>query len=377
MFGADDYRFDEGADFKGLEDNKNYIGNSLFNNITDTVVFSNKEANNTIIGQDTKKEDNQDMIDAVKKELSKYLKLSGYVMGRGIYSDNKNNYGGFDIRFCRLIGAGNITKDFSYRVQIELAGNPRLLDAWLMWKKYDFFSIKAGQMKRPFSLESPISPTLIGVSEYSIITTKLAGFTDRVGEHMGGNRDGGVILAGDFVKVNKRNLFRYEVGIFNGTGINKKDDNNFKDLIGSLYFIPLKEFRIGGGGWLGKFGPKGNEVDRKRWNIGTKYDSNKLFVLSEYTSSKGGIVGKENAPLKSDGWYVLAGTPVLDNVKLFVKYEGYRDNKEWNSLQTRYHCALNWDVHKSIMLQIAYFFTNERTNRNNYNTTVGQVVFRF
>lgn len=415
MFGAGEKRLSEGANsnsfnaalipngniingnnisFKGVfcgEDNliENNFCNDTITNIKEDIAvlgknpltnISGKETtinNNSLESQKEETNSNKELIDAVKNELSKYLKISGYVMGRGIFCDSKTNYGGFDIRFFRFIGSGNITNDFSYRFQMEFAGNPRLLDAWLMWKKYDSFSIKTGQMKRPFSLESPISPILIGVAEYSIITTKLAGFTDRVGEHSGGNRDGGIIFAGDFIKPNKRNLFHYEVGVFNGVGINKKDDNNFKDIVGSLYFVPTKDFRIGGGAWFGKYGPKGSEVDRKRWNVGTKYDSKNFFFLSEYTSSVGGIVNNENAAKKTDGWYVLAGTPFVKNVKGFIKYEGYRDNKEWNSLQTRYHFGLNWDLHKNIMLQIAYYYTDERAKRTNYNTAVGQFVFRF
>lgn len=310
--------------------------------------------------------------------LSEHLNISGFILGRAQYSSDKSNYGGFDIRMLRFIMSGNITKSFAYRVQMEMAGGPRILDAWLEWKQYDFFRIRAGQMKRCFTFENPWSPITLGVPDYSQVIMKLSGFTDRVGEHSCGGRDVGIMFSGDFVKTETHHLFRYEVGVYNGNGINKADNNRSKDVIGSLYVRPIQHLHIGGGYWLGKYGPQNEMVDRKRWTVGFKYDDSRYLLRGEYIASKGGKLAVENCPLNADGWYVTAGMPVAKNLKAFVKYDVYRDNKTYESQSTKYVGAINWTLHKYIILQASYFYQdNKMPGCKNSNNAVAQMFVRF
>ena len=53
---------------------------------------------------------------------------------------------------------------------------------------------------------------------------KLASFSDRAGAHPSNGRDIGVQIQGDFLKNNAgRNLVHYQVGVFDGQGINVRD----------------------------------------------------------------------------------------------------------------------------------------------------------
>lgn len=318
------------------------------------------------------------VVDKVKEKLGDHLKISGFILGRAQYSSSAANYGGFDIRMLRFIGSGNISKDFNYRFQMEFAGSPRILDAWLHWNKYDFFQIRAGQMKRCFGYENPWSPFTLGVSEYSQATQKLTGFTDRNGEHACGGRDAGIWVMGDFLKVGSRNLFHYDLGVYNGNGINKADNNKWKDVIGGLHIRPVNNLQIGGAFWMGKYGPEETKVDRQRWTVGLKYDDSRYVVLSEYIASKGRKLDQPESSNWADGWYTTFGAPVAKNLKAYVKYDVYRDDKTFSTQTTRYLAALNWTVHKNIVLQANYFFTDENTpGKKNYNTVVGQMYVRF
>ncbi|MEG0950265.1 MAG: porin [Bacteroidales bacterium] len=160
-------------------------------------------------------------LDKIQEKVGNHLKFSGFILGRAQYSSQPSNYGGFDIRMLRFIGSGSITKDFDYRFQMEFAGSPRILDAWLHWKKYDFFQIRAGQQKRCFTFENPWSPVTLGMSEYAQSTLKLAGFNDRVGEHSCGGRDVGILFMGDLFKTSTHHLVHYDIGVYNGNGIRK------------------------------------------------------------------------------------------------------------------------------------------------------------
>ncbi|MEG1586777.1 MAG: porin [Bacteroidales bacterium] len=314
----------------------------------------------------------------VDTRLSEHLNISGFILGRAQYSSDPKNFGGFDIRMLRLIMNGDISKSFSYRIQMEMAGGPRILDAWLEWKRYDFFRIRAGQMKRVFTFENPWSPVTLGVPDYSQVIMKLSGFTDRVGEHSCGGRDVGIMVSGDFVRMETHPLFRYEVGVYNGNGINKADNNKFKDVIGSLYMRPIKNLHIGGGYWLGKYGPQDKMVDRNRWTVGFKYDDSRYLLRGEYIASKGKKPDQPDSSDDADGWYVTAGVPVAKHLKAFVKYDVYRDNKSFDSQCTKYVAALNWNVHKYIILQASYFYEdNKMPGSRNSNNAVAQMFVRF
>lgn len=310
--------------------------------------------------------------------LSEHLNISGFIVGRAQYSSAATNYGGFDIRMLRIIMSGNITKNWGYRVQTELAGGPRILDAWLEWKRYDGFQIRAGQQKRCFTYENPWSPITLGVPDYSQSVMKLAGFTDRVGEHSCGGRDAGILFSGNVIKGEKHHYLRYEVGVYNGNGINKMDDNRSKDVIGSLHVRPIQNLHIGGGYWLGKYGPQKEMVDRKRWTVGFKYDDSRYLLRGEYIASKGGKLGNPTSGLNADGWYVTGGMPVAKNLKAFVKYDVYRDNKTYESQTTKYMGALNWSVNKSIILQASYYYQdNKMPGSKNTNNAIAQMYVRF
>ena len=205
----------------------------------------------------------------------------------------------------------------------------------------------------------------------------LGGFFDRVGEHGSGGRDVGITVGGEFYKYGDHNLFKYALGVFNGEGINKSDKNKGKDLIGSVFIQPIKDLFIGGGYWDGDFGPDSAAVDRKRWTVGVSYKSNGYIARSEYIASRGGTLGKDNIPLKSDGWYAVAEVPVYKKFGVGAKYDLYRDDRTMSNSITKYYAAVNWYMNKYIIMQGAYCFTNDRMNSRDYSGLTFQLFVRY
>lgn len=348
------------------------------------------------------------------------IKFSGYVMSQYQYSDKENNQGekdanSFNIRMVRLALEGRLLHDFYWKVQLQANGNtsdlgssPRLVDAFAEWQKYDAFKIKAGQFKRPFTFENPMHPITQGFMGYSQNVTRLAGFSDRAGGHASNGRDIGVQIQGDFLKNNAgRNLFHYQVGVFNGQGINQKDVDQRKDVIGGIWVMPVKGLRVGAFGWTGSYARKGtwNVTDRNhnvvkdehgnvatasgvrslpmnRYAFSAEYADNDWTVRSEYIHSQGyGFTkslssGKETdcnvnyaAGDKADGVYALVIAPVIAK-RLYAKarYDLYRPRAEWGTAKTNYEIGANYWIGKSIMLAAEYVRVNDRSlNKPNYN----------
>lgn len=337
----------------------------------------------------------------VMQQMQPSVKFGGYIMGKYSISDRdgQESNGGFDLRFLRLYADGYVFKDFYYKFQLEVNGSPgvdkgpRIVDAFIEWQHFDYFKIKFGQFKRSFGFENPMNPLAIGLGSFSQATMKLASINDRIGEHKSSGRDVGVQVQGDFIPASDGHKWvHYQVGFFNGQGINHTDRDNHKDLIGGIWISPIKNLNIGWFGWNGKYtnesydatNPKSlKSAKRVRWGAGLKYED-KWTVRGEYMSSVGGVVTNASAPNRSDAWYATLGVPVIKNLKIYGRYDCYRDSKKWDSLKTNYGLSANYTLGKSLFFQLNYTYTDDRSVRNavsqsdsRYNTFDVQVTARF
>lgn len=337
------------------------------------------------------------------------IKFSGYVMSQYQYSDqDSKESNSFNIRMVRMALEGRLMKDFYWKVQLQANGNtsdlgssPRMVDAFAEWQKYEAFKIKAGQFKRPFTFENPMHPITQGFMGYSQNVSKLAGFSDRTGEHASNGRDIGVQIQGDLIKnAAGRNLLHYQVGVFNGQGTNHKDVDQRKDVIGGIWVSPVKGLRIGAFGWTGSSARKGtwnvtdanhnvvkNEdgsvktqsgvrsLSKNRYAFSAEYAANDWTVRSEYIHSQGyGFTksltsGKETdcnvnyaAGDQADGFYALMIAPVISK-KLYAKarYDLYRPRAEWGTSRTQYEIGANYWIGKYIMIGAEYARINDRS----------------
>lgn len=338
------------------------------------------------------------------EQMQPSIKFGGFIIGKYSINDRRGTAtnGGFDLRSIRLYADGHVYRDFYYKLQMEVNDapgenkGPRVLDAFVEWQKYTFFRVKLGQFKRSFGFENPMSPLVVGMGNYSQASLKLASISDRNGEgayNKSSGRDLGLQIQGDFLRAaDGHNWVHYQVGLFNGQGINHADKDHHKDLIGGMWFSPVKDLCIGGFGWNGKYTNEkytGAEntlksVKRVRWGAGLKYESD-WTVRGEYMSSVGGVVTDASAPDRSDAWYATVGVPVVKGLKVFGRYDCYRnDRHSWNSLCTNYGVSGNYTLGKNLIFQLNYTFTDDRSARHaavpsdsRYNTVDVQVTARF
>ena len=341
-----------------------------------------------------------------KADVFSKPKFSGYAIGQYQYNGQHGaESNSFNLRMVRMSLSGRILGDFAYLLQGQVNGNtstlgdsPRMVDVYIEWQKLPFLKIKAGQFKRPFTFENPMNPIDQGFMGYSQNIMKLAGFNDRVGEHSSNGRDIGVQVQGDLVKTaSGRPLLHYQVGVFNGQGINTKDVDNRKDVIGGAWVMPVEGLRIGAFGWTGSYARKGSDgvksLSKNRYAISGEYVFDDWTFRSEYIHSTGygfKTVYNQSADAKADdvnaaagnkadGFYALAIAPVIKK-KLHVKarYDLYRPQAEWSTSKTYYEVGVDYMFCKNLQINLEYALVNDRSlDRSNYSMIDTQLSFRF
>ena len=372
------------------------------------------------------------------------VKLSGYGMTQYQYNGQKDaESNSFNIRMARISLEGRIAGDFYWKTQIQFNGNtstlgssPRMVDLFAEWQKYEYFKVKIGQFKNPFTFENPMHPIDQGFMGYSQNVSKLAGFSDRAGEHASNGRDIGLQFQGDFLKnANGRNLLHYQIGVFNGQGTNTKDVDQQKNVIGGVWVMPVSGMRIGAFGWTGSYARKGTWNDDEQGNIiyekdaagnsvldkdgkpvketfsGTRnlnqnryafsfeYKQDGWTVRSEYIHSTGKAFAKSitnfndanakdcnlNTKIgdKAQGVYGLVIAPLAQlpkNSRIDVKarYDMYQPNGKSNMQRTQYEAGLNFHIGKRISILTEYALINDKTlAKHNYSMADAEVCFRF
>ena len=331
------------------------------------------------------------------------IKLSGYGMLQYQGQDQEGAESNtFNLRLARFILDGKIG-DFDWRAQIQGTnvkgpGEPtvQLVDLYAEWRKYPEFKIRAGQFKRAFTYENPTHPITQGWRAYADVINNLSGFGDRTGEKSSGGRDIGVQLSGDlFPNADGRRLFHYQVGIYNGEGINEKDKDNRKDIIGGVWVMPIKGLRIGAFGWTGSRGgmldPLTGEVrsvEKNRYAFSAEYSQDEYMFRAEYLHSQGWGAAKAANNVreidyskgdKADGWYAFGIVPIIKG-KLHAKtrYQCYRPQKEWGTAKTSYEAGVNYFFTKNLEMHLEYARINDRSlTKHNYNMVDVELDFRF
>lgn len=160
---------------------------------------------------------------------------------RAFEDGNRRNLDGteltnrFLVRRARIGLAGTFYKYFDFFVEADFGqgasgrdGNVVLTDGFLDVHYWPEFKLRAGQFKVPFGYEELFSDNNIDFVERS------------VADNLVPSRDMGVMVHGS--TFNGR--VSYALGGFNGSGQNKRDTNDSKDIVGRLVLAPFKQSEL-------------------------------------------------------------------------------------------------------------------------------------
>ena len=302
-------------------------------------------------------------------------KFGGYYIGKYSYSDKDGAHGGdgFTQRLVRVYVDGTIYKDFKYRIQAQVNNaSMHMKDVYVEWIKYKGFQIKVGQYKRAFGFENPMNPWDISTGDYSLMTKKLTGHSDYLGENTSnGGRDQGIQVQGDLMKVKDNYYFiHYQIGLWNGQGINTRDLDGKKDIIGTLQVQPIKNLYVGVFGWHGTFVNGATTYDRNRYALGVKWEESGYTLRSEFAHGQ-----SNNGMGNAQAFYIVGGMPVNKWIKISAQYQNYE--QDGRKAQNILSLIPQFQIHKNLMLQMQYNYNNDKNLTDSYNELWAEFYFRF
>ena len=246
--------------------------------------------------------------------LKDRLTVEGYAQMAYTYDDTEGAKANtFEVKRAILMLRGKITDRWSCYFSYNFANTGKILEVYTEYKFLPELSVRLGEFKTMFTFENPMSPCNMElINVYSQATNYLAGY-DSSDPLYGSNagRDIGLMIYGDLFG----KLFNYKLAVMNGQGINKKDGNNQKDIVGTLIANPTQWLAVGGtfvkgtGCAVGTSAVNpdiavGDNYERNRWSAGAMLKFKPVDIRTEYLHGKDGKV-------RSDGYYAVASIHVL------------------------------------------------------------------
>ena len=316
-----------------------------------------------------------DVVNTLKERIS----LAGYAQVGYTYEDAGDKPSNtFDIKRVIFMARGKITDKWSCYFMYSFANTGKILEAYTEYQFLPQLTARIGQFKTMYTIENPMSPCFVElINCYSQSVNYLAGIngSDPLYGSTSG-RDMGILIYGDLFD----KLVNYNLALMNGQGINLKDKNNQKDIVGSLMVNPLKWLSVGGSFIKGKgcavatstLNPDiavGESYTRNRWSAGATIQTKPLSLRTEYLAGKDGHV-------KSDGYYATASVHVLPKFDIVASYDYLNKNKAMADKQSNYVAGVQWWFYPKCRIQAQYTYCDPDKGEHS-NLLQAQLQVRF
>jgi len=206
------------------------------------------------------------------------------------YTDySSNGTDTFSLRRVRLALTSAVLPSLDFKVQIEQTKAISLVEAYLSFHLSRYLEFRAGQYKVPFSYEN-----LKSASEQDFINRSSVVETLCPGRDIGSQgRDIGATLWFHSAAIEAA------IGLLNGSGINRLDNDDHKDKAFRLVLSPLRGLSIGGS-WYEGLWPETQNVSsrqRRRQGLEAQLKSGLLSINGEYILAK-------NYDQEAAGWVI-------------------------------------------------------------------------
>jgi phosphate-selective porin len=313
------------------------------------------------------------------------VNVFGYIQTQYDYNLFDKLESNFGFNRARIGVMGNIPYDFSYYVLLETSpfkkDGPKayLLDAFITYNRFSFAKVSMGSFKSPFGLE--LSTPCHGL--HTINRSKF------VNELTAPDRDMGLMLLGG----SDTTLLRYSIAILNGTGLLKRDNDTYKDIVGRVLIQPTSWMHIGGSFKLGKSANKDASLgDDTRKRFGAEFEVNyaNFIVQGEYIYAEdngsyivGGGCGGDaeivQGNVKRSGMFLMALYKTPWNIEPVIKYENYNNNldSKTDNLEHVTTLGVNYFFNEWVRLQVNYEYKAEWAKEINNDRLMVQLQVKF
>jgi opacity protein-like surface antigen len=293
------------------------------------------------------------------------LTLWGYAQtGYTLKNTMHKTTNALDVTRIILMAKGELTNKLNFFIMFDAAKG----ELHEYYGEYDFspaLKVRIGQYKQPFTLESIISPTILNNISYDPSVLYMAGIaTDPCqGNHVG--RDVGIMFTGDLIPYKTWKLLNYSIGVFNGPGMNQKENNTQKDVIGMLNVTPVKGLMLSTSFLLGtghaqndnEYGAfkAGEDYKRNRWACGMELKTAPLYARSEL------MIGNDGG-IHSTGYYADIEAHVLPKFDIVADYDYLKKNNDLDASVIRtYMAGFQYWIYKRCRILSQYVHTQPRT----------------
>lgn len=282
------------------------------------------------------------------------LKLSGFAQSQYTHDGSTDT---LTIPRARFTLEGQITKSVRYKVQVDVAKSPALIDVMMDLSLFKQGLLRLGQFKVPFSQES-----LTSSSDHDTISLPRSVQSLSPGRDI--NASGRDIGAYVLVQTSRLDLY---AGLFNGAGINKADTNKEKDLAGRLLVTPLQALKVGASGYLGHYSAQAGQPAVCRDRVGLEMALNTwgLTLRGEYILAKDGAVS-------SRGGYAILGYSFLpDKFQAVVRFDSLdRQSALSPGRNETWTLGLNWFFAAKTKFQVNLEFNRDDESGKGKTTTL-------
>lgn len=308
-------------------------------------------------------QDKKEKISNAISSISEYVTLSAY--GQMGYEYNEADDES-SIYLRRIIASGHVHPHRKFDIFYMFSmGNGKFssLELWGKYKICDEFNIKFGQMKVPFTMESLMSLSKAEIMEGALPVNYLAAIDNSDEAYSGtsqmGGRDLGLQIEGKLFKYEYTGdkFLAYQLGIFNGQGINMRDRNKYKDFAGMIDLLPTRWLKLTGGAYFGKgyamttvqdFNIKeGSNYTRNRWTTGFEIKTRPFMLRAEYMEGKNGTAIAQGA-------YATATVRLYEGLDLIGSASYLKKDKKAEGDICRYIAGAEYRFFSKCRLQLQY-----------------------
>lgn len=320
--------------------------------------------------------------------LSQKMEFHGYAQAGYTWKHQDDvNSNTFDIKRVLFWAKANVTNRWSFLFMHDFSSVVQEFYTDYRFTRGNELSVRMGQFKNSFSMQNPLSPTKLDLIDcYSQSVVYLAGCGSDPLNGVQYGRDLGIMVFGDLFN----NKLHYEFAVMNGSGINRKDNNNYKDIIGKLEYRIKPNLRVVTTGQLGaghaltesKFCPDikvGEDYTRNRWSVGAEWKEHVEGV--DYWKNRTAQIqvealGGRDRNNKSIGAYATACVPVWKGLDVIASVDYFNYNTSLGMEQMNFVGGVQYWFYKTCRVQLQYTNANPAWEHH-YGNLQAQVQVAF